>query len=475
MQNILHAVASAFFTGLLAIGSLFSPAVAPVGATIPVSVAVFQTSLASAVTSSATSMTLVNGTNAAGNTLSGYTCFNLDEGTSLEEFVCGTASGTSVTSMIRGIDPVDGDLEVTALKKGHKRGASVKVTDYPSIAILSRVLNGDETLPNAIKYASGVAPSTADDLTDKGYVDGVAIAGGADASTTVKGLAKLSTAPVSGTNPIAVGDNDTRVPTINTSSLTTGHLSALPGNNTDIAVGTGNKYITQTGIQKNAESYAVSATGNDTYVVTLSPVPTSLVNGMVVRVKPDTANTGAATLNVNSLGALAIVTGLSTPLVTGDILANQVFEVIYNSTGTVWQLTNPASVILSATVYKNGNITRDLGTASGAVTTAHGLGKTPKKAKFTAVYTGTGAEAPAQSFGTYNGTTTSTIWIEYDNNGDLIKYGEDTTNAVAIIYGSSSTDSQKAVATFDATNITLTWTKAGSGSGSIYIMWEVEG
>jgi hypothetical protein len=33
----------------------------------------------------------------------------------------------------------------------------------------------------------------------------------ADASTTTKGLSKLSTAPVSGTNPIAVGDNDSRM------------------------------------------------------------------------------------------------------------------------------------------------------------------------------------------------------------------------------------------------------------------------
>lgn len=32
-----------------------------------------------------------------------------------------------------------------------------------------------------------------------------------DASTTVKGATKLSVAPVSGTNPIAVGDNDTRL------------------------------------------------------------------------------------------------------------------------------------------------------------------------------------------------------------------------------------------------------------------------
>lgn len=46
-----------------------------------------------------------------------------------------------------------------------------------------------------------------------GYINSVAIAGAPDASTTVKGISKLSTAPVSPTDPIAVGTNDTRMPT----------------------------------------------------------------------------------------------------------------------------------------------------------------------------------------------------------------------------------------------------------------------
>jgi len=53
---------------------------------------------------------------------------------------------------------------------------------------------------------------------------------------------------------------------------------------------------------------------------------------MHLKFKADVANTGAATLNVNSLGAVSLVTGLSTALATGDILANQVVEVVYNST-----------------------------------------------------------------------------------------------------------------------------------------------
>lgn len=178
-QTILHSIGSAFLTAGVFIASIFGVQ-APehnLGASIPVVVSTFQTSLQTSITSSATSMTLVTGTDASGDALSGYTCFNIDEGTSTEEFVCGTAAGTAVTSMIRGIDPVDGDLEVTALKKAHRRGASVKVTDYPSLAIISRILAGTETLPAPINYATGVGPVGSSDLADKEYVLSVVTGG----------------------------------------------------------------------------------------------------------------------------------------------------------------------------------------------------------------------------------------------------------------------------------------------------------
>lgn len=47
----------------------------------------------------------------------------------------------------------------------------------------------------------------------KEYIDGVAIAGAPDAALATKGITKLSVAPASAGNPIAVGDNDGRVPT----------------------------------------------------------------------------------------------------------------------------------------------------------------------------------------------------------------------------------------------------------------------
>ncbi|RKX72457.1 hypothetical protein DRP43_00735 [candidate division TA06 bacterium] len=197
MIGILTKIVTILTTAVISIAGLFGlnqPAQAPLGAQIPKVVAVFETSLASKITDSATSMTLVSATDKAGNPLSGYMCFVLDEGTASEEFVCGTASSTSVTGMIRGIDPVDGDLEVEALKEEHRRGASVKVTNYPQLAILSRILNGEETLPNIIEYSTSSLSFTDNaQIPSKKYVDDTVSAGAPDASEITKGLVEQAT------------------------------------------------------------------------------------------------------------------------------------------------------------------------------------------------------------------------------------------------------------------------------------------
>jgi hypothetical protein len=257
---------------------------------------------------------------------------------------------------------------------------------------------------------------------------------------------------------------------------TANEKAAMAGNNTDIAVGTGNKYVTQTGLQKSSETYAASTTGNDTYVVTLSPVPTSLVNGMTIRFKPDTANTGAATLNVNGLGALAIVTGLSTALVTGDILANQVCEVVYNSTGTVWQLTNPASMVLGGVTYTSGRTTKDAWDTSTTQNIAHGLGKTPKKVKLTFLATFTNAIAPnGSAFLVYNGTTSTCVGYQYITSGGVMANMND--NGKIVIYQSFGGNYYNTgTVTFDATNIIITWvaTNPSTASTVFDILWEAE-
>jgi len=89
--------------------------------------------------------------------------------------------------------------------------------------------------------------------------------------------------------------------------------------------------------------YAADAGGDDSYEVTLDPVPAAYYAGMEISFKPTTANTGACTLNVNGLGAKTIKKSVSTDLDTGDILAGQMVTVKYDGTNFQLVSTLPAA------------------------------------------------------------------------------------------------------------------------------------
>lgn len=168
-----------------------------VGATLPQSVAVFETSLQSPLASSGDGMTLTANAIRGGGALSGYNCFTIDEGSAQAEFVCGTVSGTSVTDMIRGVSPSTGTTTVAALQFAHRRGANVKITDFPVIQILRAQANGQETFPNQIYYDERVlitsgSPTTT--IPTKWYVDNSVSAGAADANESTRGIIEIATA-----------------------------------------------------------------------------------------------------------------------------------------------------------------------------------------------------------------------------------------------------------------------------------------
>lgn len=168
--------------GVITGGFLYTsaPSTLNIGAELPQAPALFETSLAAPITANATEMTLVSNSIRGGGTLSGYNCFTIDEGSAQAEFVCGNASGTVVTNLVRGISPSDGISEVAALKFPHRRGASVKITDFPIIQLLRAQNNGDATFENVLRYAGDVVPSGASDLADVGYVLSVVNGGSVD-------------------------------------------------------------------------------------------------------------------------------------------------------------------------------------------------------------------------------------------------------------------------------------------------------
>lgn len=77
------------------------------------------------------------------------------------------------------------------------------------------------------------------------------------------------------------------------------------------------------------------AGASDTYACSPTPAVTSYTTGLRVRLFANTANTGAATVNLSTLGAKTIVKlggGITTALDDNDIRAGQYVDLIYDGT-----------------------------------------------------------------------------------------------------------------------------------------------
>jgi len=83
-------------------------------------------------------------------------------------------------------------------------------------------------------------------------------------------------------------------------------------------------------------NFAADAEASDAYAIAIDPVPPRYFAGVMFLFTANTANTGAATLNVNTMGAKTIKKLHDQDLATGDIEAGQVVVVVYD--GTFMQL-----------------------------------------------------------------------------------------------------------------------------------------
>lgn len=87
------------------------------------------------------------------------------------------------------------------------------------------------------------------------------------------------------------------------------------------------------GIVAKGIDYAV-ASGTNSYTATISDA--TLIEGRSYKIKFTNANTGASTLNINSLGAKTIQKSNGNALASGNIKAGQILHLVY--TGSVFQL-----------------------------------------------------------------------------------------------------------------------------------------
>jgi hypothetical protein len=169
-----------------------------------------------------------------------------------------------------------------------------------------------------------------------------------------------------------------------------------------------------------------------------------------VRVITSAGTTSGTILKNNGTTFVASTETYAAPGTSGNVLT---------SDGTNW-----TSAAAAAPTSANGVATYDVSSANGSQTIAHGLGRTPKFVHIDGVLVS--AAQFSVSHGGYDGTHNSVVY------GNTSANTSNNNTTVAIILGQVANNQAGAVAV-DGTNITITWTKTGTPTGTAQIFWQV--
>ena len=280
----------------------------------------FTTTLATKATKQAATLVINRSDDGEGGQLNSTYWVTINEGTASEEHMIVTLTGANGVIVKRGLNKTDVNTEVEANKHEHDRGVNVKITNVGLVAI-NRLLKGTDTF-NSVDWAgvnsiSGIATPLQNELTKVAnveYINNIAVAGSPDADQNTKGVTKLSLAPVQLDSPIAVGDNDTRVPTQDENDA----LQGTSGAPTDA-----NRYVTSDDVSDTATASKIvrrDAEGNiaGEQKVTTSQshvVSENITAGQVcVRtIVSDSVGTNAGTVNFGTTTAEQIIQEITFP------------------------------------------------------------------------------------------------------------------------------------------------------------------
>lgn len=86
---------------------------------------------------------------------------------------------------------------------------------------------------------------------------------------------------------------------------------------------------------EGALDYASTGGSSDAYTLTLTPALDAYITGMPFYFKASFTNTGAATLNINSLGTKALKKNISDDVIAGDIIQGRLYMGIYDGTNII--------------------------------------------------------------------------------------------------------------------------------------------
>jgi hypothetical protein len=258
----------------------------------------------------------------------------ISPGKDREEHFTFTGISAGVLTGVSHITMVAPYTETSGLNEAHSAGeVIVLMTNAPGFYNDFANKQNDETIAATWTFPETTLPRSSashsyiageeEFFTTKRYVDGVALSGAPDASTTQKGVAEEATAADL------------------TAGTAAGSAARLFTNPSTLAAH----------IQSGAWLSGSTAGTADAITATLTPTLTALTHNMMIALHITTANNAGCTLNVDGLGAKAVYKyagGTAVAVEANDMKAAYHHVFLYDSDTTVWLLVNPVNGVLTA-------------------------------------------------------------------------------------------------------------------------------
>lgn len=260
------------------------------------------TSFTEPVTGTPYTMALINSDVAYGTIAPKTTSSEFISFTGVTQNADGTATLTGVTRGLAKKYPFTTD---SAYKLPHSGQSIFIISDAPQVFEEFVPLRNDVTIAGVKTFSSSPVvptPTTSTQAANKSYVDGVAIAGAPNASTSIQGLVQEATQ----------AQVDAKTQTGSTGAKLFQNLSTQRSTLTS--------------------DYVVDTGATNAYAIAPSPAVIAYTTGQIFSFKAVNANTAASTLNVSSLGTKNIFKYGSLALVANDIVVGQIVEVEYDGT-----------------------------------------------------------------------------------------------------------------------------------------------